>query len=312
MLLVSDGVNMINLETDLNCLIQHVIGIGHNTMHALLLLEIIETYHSVKGKTNIYWKSPCYCSATINNKWRLAEALKKANETENSLMLPAVLAKNRSDIGFFPVILKPPDGGCGKGISVHYSRDTLPEMFSTRVVTRLIHDPFLYWGTYKADLRMFAIFHPHSRRVLLYEDALVRCAQVPINSNTISALITNYTIQKDILNGSAPPVLSCFEEYVADEKIRQSIYAYLLDGLVAVGRTIFKHRYKAADFLMVGFDVLLRSNLNEKPVILEFNVEWDRTESSGACVRVQRGAVKYLALSLVGEKNVPRVRCATW
>jgi hypothetical protein len=280
---------------------------GHATYK--LLLDDNELYYRRKTA----WHCPCPGQATLDNKRDLAIALAASGMTREALMLPTVTITHRDDVPSYPAILKPFNGGCGEGIRLAEGASDLPVEFSTMVCTSLITDCLLYNGTHKADLRMFAIMHPHTRRVLLYRDALVRCSQTPYSQGTFGALVTNTSVQMGCECKEAPPVMSRFFAYVPGAEYRSRVYAELLVALVAVARSVFEgRRVRERGFLMVGFDVLLSADPKAPPTVLEYNVGWDRSEDGEACAHVKHNAVQQLVKALVSGKPQADVSVASW
>ena len=278
-----------------------------------LYRHALDTNHSIYCRRSSAWHCPCPGSSIIENKRDLAATLSAQGSTADALMLPTSIVRSLDEVKSYPAILKPPGGYGGNGIEVVNGPDPLSRTFNPMVCTRLITDCLLYNGTHKADLRMFAILHPGTRRVLLYEGALVRCAQTPVLDGTMGAILTNSCQQ--ILNRveDSPPLLSHFEAYVPDGAHRERVYSRLLPALATVSSCVFAgKRIREKGFLMVGFDVLLNSDPYAAPIVLEYNVGWDREEDSDASRDVKRAAVRQLVKALVSKEPQLKVSVANW
>lgn len=285
-----------------------VLLFGSGALYRLALADD-ELYHRRQSA----WHCPCPGGATIDHKRDLAAALQAHGAVAAALMLPTIIVRCRQDVRTFPAILKPINGYGGMGIIVADSPADLPGRFPPMVCSALVTECLLYRGTHKADLRMFAILHPGSKRVLLYKDALVRCCQTPESEGTLEALVTNVTQQRGRDVNGAPPLLSRFEEYVPDSAHRERVYEAVLGAVVATAPCVFAgKRIRARGFLMVGLDVLLSRDPHTPPTVLEYNVGWDRAEDSAACRKVQRGAVEMLVKGLVAGTVEPMVCVGRW
>lgn len=261
------------------------------------------------------WKCPCPGASILGHKRKLAQKLHYTGTTEDCLMLETTIVQKKSDVQEYPCILKPHADSCGNGILLAFESDELPEFQKTMVHTKLITDCLLYNGTHKADLRMFCIMHPAQKRVLLYKNALVRCAQTPVHNNDYMSLITNISVQQHVHKGGtyAPPMISAFNEYVKDSAHREIVYDNLVLALAATAKSVFSGiRARKHGFVMLGFDVLLRNDPYAAPIIIEYNIGWSRSETFDVARLIKRDAVQKLVKTMVSKQVQPNVSVAYW
>ena len=275
--------------------------------------HFLGTIPSLYHRRKTAWRCPCIGYRTLDNKRDLANALHACNLTQEALMLPSKIVSSVTDITKYPVILKPFNDGCGRGIMLADGPGCLDEKFRPKICTQLVRDCLLYNGTHKADLRMFAIIHPHTKRALLYRDALVRCSQTVYTEGSFEAEITNTSVHQHDENTTAPPLLSHLHEYVQDKNHRSRIYSDVVNAVSVVGKAVFTglKKVRERDFVFVGLDVLVRSDPTMPPIVLEYNVSWDRSKEDTVSSIIKRNAVQELVQSMLCPDRVHNDVCTT-